>query len=105
MKLLLFSQTFCAPCRQLKPVLTVAAHFAGVEIEEIMLDDPSRTEKENWALAQKYGVTYTPTVFAVGPHGWQRLESTDPKRELEPDEGLFVAETIQQEIELYGSDV
>jgi thiol-disulfide isomerase/thioredoxin len=76
MKIVMFSQTTCGPCKQLKPHLEAAAKQLGYEVEVWNVDD-------NWPLCQEWRVTYTPTVMVidrvVGDVLVARLQTTDPK--------------------------
>ena len=73
MNLVMFSQTTCGPCRQLRPHLEAAAKIAGLVLEIWNVDD-------NWPLCQKYGVVRTPTVFVMDDDliVVAKLESTEP---------------------------
>lgn len=91
MKIVMFSQTFCAPCRQLKPHLDAAAKQLGYEVEVWNIAE----DGSNWNLCQEYGVTYTPTVLIVHDDGgFERLATTDPK--IQPPNALAIKSELEQ---------
>lgn len=75
MKIVMFSQTTCGPCRQLKPHLKAAAKQLGYDIEIRNIDDGNT----NWS---RYDLSYTPTVFVLSDDDSVvvKLETTDPKK-------------------------
>lgn len=94
MRIVMFSQTFCGPCRRLKPHLEAAAKQLGYDVEIRNIDTDKDTQ---WS---RYNVSYTPTVFIIdedNPYETviARLESTDPKVQI-PD-----ALAIKLELEQY----
>jgi thiol-disulfide isomerase/thioredoxin len=98
MKVVMFSQTTCGPCRQLKPHLLAAANRQQLELEVWEVD-------KNWPLCQEYNVTYTPTCFVMDEDNKvvKRLVSTDPRRPLAEGEQLFFALDIEAELKPYGN--
>lgn len=69
----MFSQTFCAPCRLLKPHLIAAAKQLGYEVEVRNIDTDKDTQ---WS---RYKVAYTPTVFVLDDNAVvAKLQTTDP---------------------------
>jgi thiol-disulfide isomerase/thioredoxin len=78
MKVVMFSQTFCGPCRQLKPHLEAATKQLGIELQIRNIDTDTDTQ---WS---RYNVEYTPTVFVIDEYNpyetvVARLQTTDPK--------------------------
>lgn len=75
MKIVMFSQTWCGPCKQLKPHLEAAAKQLGYDVEVRNIDTDGDTQ---WS---RYDVQYTPTVFVLEDDDTvvARLETTDPK--------------------------
>jgi thiol-disulfide isomerase/thioredoxin len=78
MKIVMFSQTWCGPCKQLKPHLEAAARQLGYDIEIRNIDVDEDTE---WS---RYNVKYTPTVFVIDEDNpidvvVAKLKTTDPK--------------------------
>jgi thiol-disulfide isomerase/thioredoxin len=77
MKIVMFSQTTCGPCRQLKPHLEAAAKQLGYDVEVRNIDSDKDTQ---WS---RYNVKYTPTVFVIDEENpvdtvVARLQTTDP---------------------------
>lgn len=74
MKIVMFSQTWCGPCRQLKPALEAAAKQLGYDVDIRNIDTDKDTQ---WS---RYNIEYTPTVFVLEDDGKviARLETTDP---------------------------
>ena len=91
MKIVMFSQTWCGPCKQLKPHLEAAAKQLGYEVEVRNIDTDDNTD---WS---RYGIEHTPTVFVLEDNGAviARLETTDPLTH-KPN-----AIAIKQELEQY----
>ncbi len=73
MKIVMFSQTWCGPCRQLKPHLEAAAKQLGYDVEIRNIDDGGT----NWS---RYDLSHTPTVFVLNNDDTvvARLQTTDP---------------------------
>lgn len=61
MKIVMFSQTFCQPCKALFPILESICKSLNLTLEKWNVED-------NWDLAVRYGVQSTPTVFAMNAH-------------------------------------
>ena len=57
-KVVMFTQTTCGPCKQLKPHLKAATDQLNMQLEEVNVQD-------DWDLAVKNGVKSTPTVVVV----------------------------------------
>lgn len=72
MKIVMLSQEYCAPCRQLEPHLKAAAAQLGYEVEKIDI-------AQEWDTYSQLGVEYTPTVFVVEDDVYTRLQTTDPR--------------------------
>jgi thiol-disulfide isomerase/thioredoxin len=91
-KLVMFSQTFCGPCRQLKPHLEAAAEQLGYELEIRNIDTDKDTQ---WS---RYNVQYTPTVFLIDEENpyetvIAQLKSTDPK--IQPPNVFKIKEELE----------
>lgn len=92
MKIIMFSQTWCGPCRQLKPHLEAAAKQLGYEIQTIELDKVDNANE----LVKEYTISHTPTVFLTDDDGFEvRLVTTDPT--IQRPSAL----DIKTELELY----
>jgi thioredoxin-like negative regulator of GroEL len=90
MKIVMFSQTTCGPCRQLLPHLKAATQQLGYDVEIWTVDD-------NWPLCQQYGVTYTPTVIVLHDNDtFTRLETTDPKQQ--PPNAFAIKAELEQHV-------
>lgn len=93
MKIIMFSQTWCGPCRQLKPHLEAAAKQLGYDVEVIDLDKVDNADK----LITEYGIDYTPTVIvehedALG--GVSYLATTDPH--IQTPNALAIKSELEQ---------
>lgn len=58
MKILKFSATWCAPCRDLATTIAEISDNIGMDVEEIDVDS-------NAALATKYNIRSVPTMIIV----------------------------------------
>lgn len=90
MKIVMFSQTFCGPCRQLKPHLEAAAKQLGYEVEIRNIDTDKNTQ---WS---RYDIQHTPTVFVLEDNGKivARLETTNPL--VQPPNALAIKAELEQ---------
>lgn len=57
-KVVIFTQSFCQPCKQLKPHLATACEKLDIELEEWDVE-------HNWDLAEEFNVLSTPTVIVM----------------------------------------
>jgi thiol-disulfide isomerase/thioredoxin len=90
MKIIMFSQTWCAPCKQLKPHLEAAAEQLGYDVEVIQLDKVDNAGK----LITDYSIDYTPTVFFIGDGFEERLNTTDPH--IQKPNALAIKSELEQ---------
>lgn len=95
MKIVMFSQTTCGPCRQLKPHLEAAAKQLGYDVEVRNIDTDKDTQ---WS---RYNVEYTPTVFVIdedNPYETviTKLQTTDPK--VQAPNALAIKAELEQHV-------
>lgn len=92
MKIVMFSQTTCGPCRQLKPFLQAAAQQLGYDVEIIELDNLENGD--SYVLA--YDIEYTPTVVIFDDEDVviAKLETTDSRKR--PPHALAIKAELEQ---------
>jgi thiol-disulfide isomerase/thioredoxin len=93
MKIVMFSQTWCGPCRQLKPHLEAAAKQLGYDVNVVELDKVDNADE----LIDEYNIGYTPTVIiehddALG--GVSYLATTNPH--IGPPNALAIKAELEQ---------
>ena len=72
-----FTGSYCAPCKQLAPILATLAEEFGTRVQLMVVDI-----EEHPALAQRYGVRSVPTLigFHEGKVRSQQVGFSSPRR-------------------------
>jgi thiol-disulfide isomerase/thioredoxin len=91
MKIVMFSQQGCAPCRHLEPHLAAAATQLGYSVEVVDI----AAEGSNWS---RYKLKHTPTVFVLEDDGAviAELQTTNPK--VQAPNALAIKAELEQHV-------
>lgn len=74
-RLVMFTQSFCIPCKQLKPQVTTAIEH----LSEYRISLEEWDVENNWNLAKQYNVKSTPTLIIVDDNNNELYRFTSKK--------------------------